>query len=254
MDITNKKYFTEYYKLIGKEIKELANKYDFSDTNGGFGYSTQVSAIFSSNIEGNSVDLNTFMNYKLSKEKFKPTKEIEEIENLISAYEFAQNNKLTEKNILECHKILSETLVIKSKRGKYRKEKVGIFGQAGLVYLAVEPEFVENKMNILLEQIEKLLNTTTSIEEEFYYASFIHLRFAHIHPFQDGNGRTARLIEKWFLAEKTGIEYWKIPAEKYYKENQAEYYKNINLGFNFYELNYDKCIPFLAMLPNCMKE
>jgi Fic family protein len=32
----------------------------------------------------------------------------------------------------------------------------------------------------------------------------IHLRLAQIHPFRDGNGRAARLIEKWFVAEKLG--------------------------------------------------
>ncbi|WP_394370742.1 Fic family protein [Pedobacter endophyticus] len=80
----------------------------------------------------------------------------------------------------------------------------------------------------------------------------IHLRFAHIHPFRDGNGRAARLLEKWFLAQKLGIELWKIPSEKYYKEHQPEYYKNINLGVNFYELNYDNCLPIITMLPNSL--
>ncbi len=81
----------------------------------------------------------------------------------------------------------------------------------------------------------------------------IHLKLAHIHPFRDGNGRAARLIEKWFIAEKLGNDFWKILSEKYYKEHQPEYYNNINLGVNYYELNYDKCIPFLLMLPGCLK-
>ena len=54
------------------------------------------------------------MNYELTKEKFKAGKEIEEIEHLITAYELAQNNELTEKNFLLCHKMLSQTLLIKS--------------------------------------------------------------------------------------------------------------------------------------------
>ena len=90
------------------------------------------------------------MNYELSKSKFKPTKEIEEIENLIKAYEFAQKSELTENNMFECHKILSKTLLIKSKRGKYREEPVGAFGKYGLVYIAVEPEFVKKEMNFFL--------------------------------------------------------------------------------------------------------
>ena len=87
----------------------------------------------------------------------------------------------------------------------------------------------------------------------FYFASLIHLIFVHIHPFRDGNGRAARLIEKWFIAEKLGSKFWIMQSEKYYKEHQQEYYEKINLGVNYYELNYDNCLPFLIMLPECLR-
>ena len=193
------------------------------------------------------------MNYEMNKDKFKVGKEIEEIENLIKAYEFAQNNQLSETNLLNCHKILSETLLIKSKRGKYRIEQVGVFGKSGLAYMAVEPEFVEKEMNFFFQDVNELLSYELNETEVFYFASLIHLRFVHIHPFRDGNGRAARIIEKWFIAQKLGKDYWKIPSEEYYKVNQAKYYETINLGVNFYMLNYDRCLGFLEMLPNCLK-
>ena len=83
MKITDKKNLPEYHDQIGHKIRSLIDSFDFSDKHVDLGYSTQASAVYSSNIEGNSIDLNTFMNYKLGQEKFKPTKEIEEIENLI---------------------------------------------------------------------------------------------------------------------------------------------------------------------------
>jgi len=254
MEITNKKYFSEYTDRIGHEIEFLIGSFDFSDEHVDVGYSTRASAVYSSNIEGNSVDLNSFMNYKLSPEKFKQTKEIEEIENLITAYQFAQGNKLSESNFLECHRIFSETLLIKSKRGNYRIEKVGVFGQTGLAYLAIEPEHVQKRMKSFFQNMEALLEDKLSLEEIFYFASMMHLIFAHIHPFTDGNGRAARLLKKWFLTEKIGDQYWKIPSEKYYKDHQGKYYANINLGVNYYELNYDKCMPFFMMLPNCLRK
>ena len=253
MEVIDKSYFPEYVRLIGSDIKRLVDDFDFSEKDIDLGYSTQAAAVFSSNIEGNTVDLNSFMNYQLSREKFKESKEIEEIENLIKAYQLAQNAPLNETNFLKCHEILSQTLLIKSKRGRYRTEKVGVYDPGGLVYLAIEPEYVSEKMAMLFERILVLLNEKIEIEETFYFASLIHLRFAHIHPFRDGNGRAARLLEKWFLAEKLGEKYWKIPAEKYYKDHRAEYYANINLGVNYYELNYDLCIPFLMMLPKCLE-
>ena len=253
MRISDKKYFEKYLTQIGNEIPNLIENYDFSEKSGDFKYLTKASAVYSSNIEGNSIDLNTFMNYELNKDKFRTGKEIEEIENLIESYEFAQNNKLTGQNLLTCHKILSKTLLIKSKRGKYRIEKVGVFGKSGMTYLAIEPEFVESEMEQFFSQISDILNKTLTPQEIFYYASIIHLRFVHIHPFRDGNGRTARLLEKWFVVEKLGKEFWKMPSEQYYKENQKIYYETVNLGVNYYELNYDRCLGFLEMLPNSLK-
>jgi Fic family protein len=254
MRIIDEKYFDRYNDLIGNQIESLCQSFDFTERDTDVRYLTQASAVYSSNIEGNSIDLNSFMNSKLSQEKFKPRKEIQEIENLIAAYEFAQNNPLTERNFLHCHQLFSKTLVIKSKQGKYRNEKVGVFGQSGLVYLAVEPELVKTAMSDFFSDLNMLLKMELTKSKVFYFASLIHLKFAHIHPFRDGNGRAARLLEKWFLATKLGIEFWKLSSEKYYKEHQMEYYSAINLGLNFYELDYNKCIPFLLMLPQSLEK
>lgn len=253
MRITDRKYLNAYTQTIGHEIPGLIQNFDFSEHIREFDFLTKSSAVYSSNIEGNSIDLNSFMNYELNKDKFKVGKEIEEIEDLIEAYEFAQKNTLNEKNLLTCHKIFSKTLLIKSKRGKYRIEQVGVFGKTGLAYMAIEPEFVEKEMKIFFQDIEELISSSLNENEVFYFASLIHLRFAHIHPFRDGNGRAARLLEKWFIAEKLGRDFWKISSEEYYKVNQARYYETINLGVNYYELDYDKCLGFLEMLPNCLK-
>ncbi|MDR3366490.1 MAG: Fic family protein [Prevotellaceae bacterium] len=251
--VIDKKYFNEYLQIIGQQIPDLIRQFDFSEQAVSFDYLTMSSAVYSSNIEGNSIDLNSFMNYQLSKEKFRAGKELQEIENLVEAYQFAQENPLSEANLLKAHSILSKALLIKSKRGKYRIEPAGVFGREGLVYLAVEPELVEPEMATFFADIQQLPNVTLSEEEVFYFAALIHLRFVHIHPFRDGNGRAARLLEKWFISEKLGKQFWKIPSEKYYKDNQAQYYSAISMGVNFYTLSYDKCMNFLTMLPNCLK-
>jgi Fic family protein len=254
MRIRDRKYLEEYSNSIGNKIPTLIEEFDFSEERIAFDYLTKSSAVYSSNIEGNSIDLNSYMNYELNKDKFKTGKEIAEIEDLIEAYEYAQTHNLQEGNLLKCHKIFSDTLLIRSKRGKYRVEQVGVFGKSGLAYMAVEPQFVAQEMKLLFKEIDDLLENTLDESEVFYFASFIHLRFAHIHPFRDGNGRAARLLEKWFIAQKLGRKFWKIPSEEYYKKNQAKYYEFISLGVNFYELNYDKCLDFLQMLPNCLRD
>ncbi len=252
MDILEKKYFSQYQEKIDVDLTDCFNNLKKDSPKMDLKYLTEASAVYSSNIEGNSMDLNSFMNAKTMKQKMKP-KEYSEIVELVDAYDFAQENELTENNLLKTHKMLSKSFLIKSRRGKYRDDKVGVFSQYGLVYLAVEPENVAKEMKKFFTIINKLLKQSLNINEVFYFASMLHLVFAHIHPFQDGNGRVARILEKWFLASKLGDKAWPIQSEKYYKENIKEYYRNINLGVNFYELNYDKCLPFLLMLPKAME-
>jgi Fic family protein len=251
MTITDKQYFNDYKSAVG-DLVPLVQNFDFQHPIEDLNYQTQASAVYSSNIEGNTIDLNSFMNYKQFQKKSKPQKEVREIEDLISAYRFGQETMLSEKELLKAHKILSKQFVITGLRGKYRVDKVGVFGESGLVYLAVEAEYVAEVMQSIFKEILTLLTTSLSLEEVFYFASLIHLRFVHIHPFADGNGRAARLLEKWFLAQKLGKLFWNLPSEKYYKDHQADYYNNINLGVNFYELDYGKCLPFLMMLPKCL--
>lgn len=252
MKITDDKYLDAYVQSVGAKIPTLIANYNFAEDNGGFEYLTKCSAVYSSNIEGNSIDLNSFMNYEMNKDAFKGEKEIAEIEDLIEAYHFAQEHSLNEDNLLHCHEIFSDSFLIRSKRGKYREEPVGVFGKTGLAYMAVEPEFVSQEMTVFFQDVKHLLDTELSPVQSFYFATLIHLRFAHIHPFRDGNGRAARLLEKWFLAQTLGKDFWKIPSEEYYKNHQAKYYQTIDLGVNYYQLNYDKCLPFLEMLPQCL--
>ncbi len=253
MKVSDRIMLNTFSKKLKPKIKPLIDNFKFKEKELSFDYLIKASAVYSSNIEGNSIDLNSFMNYELNKDKFKGGKEIEEIENLILAYNFARKNSISERNFLNSHKLLSKTLLIKSKQGKYRIEPVGVFGKSGLAYMAIEPEFIQKEMTTLFDDIKELLILDLTEFEVFYYAAMIHLKFVHIHPFRDGNGRVARLLEKWFITEKLGSKFWTIPSEEYYKNNQQEYYKNINLGVNFYVLDYNKSLDFLLMLPNCLK-
>jgi Fic family protein len=97
--------------------------------------------------------------------------------------------------------------------------------------------------------VDTLLKADLGIDEVFYFASMLHLVFAKIHPFDDGNGRTSRLIDKWFLARKLGSQSWFLQSERnYYREHQT-YYNNIRrLGIEYNDLDYKMALPFLTML------
>ena len=170
MRLSEKPLFKEYLEIWQNSLPEILSKYQFAETKAGEEYQIQSSAVFSSNIEGNTLDLNSYMNAKLSKEIFGKRKEIQEIDDLVDAYEFAKKHDLNEKNFLKSHEILSKELLIKSLRGKYRSDKVGVFGSEGLVYLAVEAEFVKNEMQKLFADIQELLKTEINVAGVFYFA------------------------------------------------------------------------------------
>lgn len=162
-------------------------------TAGDFEYYIQSAAAYSSNIEGNSIDIDTYLKNKKFKVKSK-LKEMAEIDDLIAAYNFAIKTELDQKSFLEAHKILSKTVIsLKSQRGKLRDQQVGIFSNGRVEYMAVEPEFVAEEISRLFSDIEELIKSDLSYKETFYYAAMIHLLFEKIHPFMDGNGRAGRL-------------------------------------------------------------
>ncbi len=211
------------------------------------------SAVHSSNIEGNTVSFDTYLKASEFNLHLK-TKEIKEIEDLIVAYQFARENELSLHNILKAHEILTQSLLIKKERGKIRNVKVGVRSGGQLIYLVVEPELIKSELEKLFGDISVLLKSKLTTTEILYYAAYIHLVFVNIHPFIDGNGRATRLLEKWFLAKKLGDNAWFITSEKNYWDNRPTYYKNLKIGVNYYEVQYELSIPFLLMLPNSLLE
>ena len=108
---------------------------------------------------------------------------------------------------------------------------------------------VVEETNKLFSDIEILVKREMTISEVFYFASMIHLVFVKIHPFADGNGRSARLLEKWFLAKKLGNKAWFIQSERLYQTRLKSYYKSVDIGTDYTTNNFDLSIPFLLLLP-----
>ncbi len=252
LKILNQDYFNDYKTQLKVDVEStfetLKNKPQSLED---FKFYLTNSAVHSSNIEGNTVSFDTYLKSSEFNLHLK-TKEIKEIEELIAAYQFARENDLTLDNILKAHEILTQSILIKKERGKIRKVKVGVRSEGRLIYLAVEPEFIKQELEKLFADISILLKSKLTTAEVFYYAAYIHLVFVNLHSFVDGNGRATRLIEKWFLAKMLGDNAWCITSEKNYWDNRPTYYKNLQIGMNYYEVKYEKSVPFLLMLPNSL--
>ncbi len=220
-----------------------------------FDFYNSISSVYSSKIEGENIDFDSFFKHKFLKVEYNPdyTKKSED---LFKAYQFIQKNRFTEDNVFKVHEILSEHLLPSKQRGEIRQNPMFVLNEADRIeYVACEPRFVERELVFFFEKVTELLNTETTTKEAFFYAAQIHLVFVKIHPLQDGNGRTARLLEKWFLIEKLGQDAVSIELEKNYYTNRKDYYNNIRkIGLEYEKLDYSKSLDFLLMTVNSLRE
>lgn len=241
-EVITANYLKKYDQLLESELS--------IDT---FNFYTSVSAVFSSKIEGENIDLDSFIKYKRFGIKFLPdyTKKTDD---LYSAYQFAKISVCSQKNIEKAHRILTRNILPKNRQGKVRTAKMFVTTEDGRIeYVAASPFEVKSEMKKFYNDLNILLGAELTIQEIFYFASLLHLVFIKIHPFDDGNGRGGRLVEKWFLGEKLGEKAWLIQSEKNYYSHHDTYYKNIRfLGFEYEKLDYSKALPFLEMLPNSL--
>jgi Fic family protein len=218
-----------------------------------FSFYTSVASVFSSKIEGEDIELDSYIKHKAMGMEFKPNY-TKKTDDLYNAYSFAKQNTLTPQNISKAHAILAVNFVEEHKLGKFRTNNMYVASPDGAIeYVAVSPYELEQEINKLYNDIALLLKTKLSHEEVFYFAAIIHLVFVKTHPWNDGNGRCARLIEKWFIAQKLGDKAWFLQSEKMYYNQHSTYYKNIRLlGVEYPELDYSKALPFLLMLTNSL--
>ncbi len=243
-----------YLQELPKGIDSIFNTLkDAELSTPNFSFYTSVASVFSSKIEGETIELDSYIKHKRDGISFQPdyTKKIDD---LYEAYQFAQSNLLNEENVKQAHKLLSKHIVADVWQGKYRTQNMYVATDDGRIeYLAVQPQAISIEIRKFYTDIKYLLDKSMSTAEAFFYASMIHLVFVKIHPWNDGNGRSARLFEKWFLAEKLGPKAWFIQSEKMYYQNHQLYYKNIRaLGLEYENLDYDQALPFLFMLPKTL--
>lgn len=190
-------------------------------------------------IEGNR--LNQFEVKKVleGKKVDASARDIYEVKNYKSALDYIAKRKssaITENDILKIHRRTTQNVLDKPKSGRYRQEPVYVVKRTAIssevVYTCPDHKQVPKLVTNLCKWINKAGKEKLS---PILIAGIAHAELAAIHPFVDGNGRTARLLATLILYTEN-YNFRKLFAlDNYYNKNRPEYYKAIHLGKNYQE-------------------
>lgn len=112
-------------------------------------------------------------------------------------YTLSKSKTITEHDIKELHRIFYYR-IDEENAGKYRKVAVFI---SGTDYIPPKAAKLPALMKKLSENIPTLQDNYHPVE----YAALLHGDFVTVHPFVDGNGRTARLLMNLALLQSSYV-------------------------------------------------
>jgi len=168
-------------------------------------------------IEANSLSLKDVEDVINDKYVIGDQKEIQEVKNAYNAYERIDNiNPYSLKELKEIHGIMTSLIVFNS--GKFREKAEGVFDGDICIFMAPSEKLVPELMVNLFEW----LNLQKEDIHPLILSSIFHYEFLFIHPFEDGNGRMARLWQNTILSKWNSIFKY-IPIESQIKKYQNEY-------------------------------
>ena len=118
------------------------------------------------------------------------------------------------------------------------KEKIGLRGSMppGVLFAVYDsetgtPEYIPPEyadVPVLLDELVEYVNTTD--DHPLIIAAVVHYQLVTIHPFEDGNGRTARLLSGYIL-DHYGYGFGGIGSlEEYFAYDPKEYYESLQMG------------------------
>ena len=188
----------------------------------------------STSIEGNKLTLEQVTALAEKKDIVAAEKDKKEVLNYLKALdsipEYASAKALDVKLFLKIHKTATiGTLRDSNDCGVFRSRQVfvgrRIFDGTGFKEIVeYMPPPTKNVPRLAAEFLGWLNSDKTKEINSVILAGIVHYEIARIHPFIDGNGRTARLAASLVLY-KSGFDHRRFFAlDDYYDENRAAYY------------------------------
>jgi len=136
--------------------------------------------------------------------------------------------------ILKTQKVVTSELINDFNSGKIRQQPVFVNDPITRKVIYLPPDHKDVKS--LLDDLIKYITSNKNQIDPLILAGIFHKQFVTIHPFIDGNGRTARLITKVLLADMGLSTFNLFSFENYYNQNVSKYFENVGIRGNYYDL------------------
>ena len=132
------------------------------------------------------------------------------------------SNKINEENLFKLYMMSAGDFVSEDDKllegNLYRHDTVYVVGE-DVAHSGVDFRKVPELMKSLID----FINAEDDIND-LIKATIIHFYIAYIHPYFDGNGRTARLVHLWFLIQKGYQSALFIPFSSQIEKSRKAYY------------------------------
>lgn len=200
----------------------------------------------STHIEGNILNLHQVEAVVRHQKVDAPARDIFEVENYLKALRYIdqvvkKKQKITERVILKIHKLVTDRTLSNEQSGHYRKSPVYVVRRQWArmdetIYTGPDAKKVPKLMK---ELVSWMRESEGQDVHPVIVAGIVHQEIAAIHPFADGNGRTARALATLILYQR-GYDFRRLFAlEDYYNKDRPKYYQAINIGKTYEERKKD---------------
>jgi len=179
-------------------------------------------------IEGNPLTLEEVDQLAQGREVIATRKAKQEVLNYLKVLEsiekYQLKGKITEKIILKLHKDITKDIIENPfYEGKYRDIQVYVGNRVTgeIIFMPPKPE---NVLGLMEEFVDWLNSDDTYQLNPVLIAGIAHYEFVRIHPFVDGNGRTARALATLILYLREFDIKRFFALDDYYDSDRTAYY------------------------------
>lgn len=125
--------------------------------------------------------------------------------------------------IIELHRLMTANTEAEQYSGDFRKGEVFVTDHVDGEIAHIPPNWSE--VETLMGALCEFANDDANFIHPIIKASIIHFMIGFIHPFKDGNGRTARALFYWYLLKKGYSLIKNISISKVILESRTQYDK-----------------------------